>query len=801
MAAVNLINTFVSVGAGTDPITLTATVSGPGGDQGVSWNLTIGTASCSPSCGTLKPAPAPSMSAVYTPPKQVAANETATITARAIADPTQTFAFNFQIKPATRVTITDPFATVMPGGAVTDIHAAVENDTTNAGVIWNLTTLTTSGQNGQRQSCSPDCGTLVADAPQLLTAHYQPPATMPTGVVANPVITVTSVAASTNSSSFTFTIGAPTISVIITTKFSGLLTGDPAVTVKAAVPNDGVGAGVTWTLTASGSACSPDCGTLTDVGLPSVSAKYAPPKTLPLGILANPTITATSVTDPSKSDSFTFTIAAASGVLNGRYAFQLRGYTAFGTAPAAIGGAFVADGEGGISSAEFELNSGGGVASFSAAGTYEVQTFSGIPRVTITFSNTPVNLVLKCAVSSDGTRGQIIQMDSSGYLTSGTLLQQDPAALAADPGGNYAFGVDSDAPVGLRIVEAGQFILGAGGASITGGLADAIQFGGANPIAGDVINGGAAISAGTATAPDSFGRGTLTLNAGGTGDVQYSYYVIDGQRLNLLEIDGGTALNSLFSGTAQRQKTLDGNSINSTGVVALTGMNLVNPTTVVPDTAIGMLTIGGATATATYDRNTGSSVSTLQQAVGSIPGVFDTATGRVLVANTIVTEMALYYYDEGKAYAIDISPNSASHAFSGQLVPRVPGQFSASTDLTGNLIGRGGGSSTAGPPSADFAATFDGVENYSFMMDLTATSTSIGLNGQAVGVSAFDIFVIDDAATGHGSLRLFGGALGDSNTAATDNVSFYFIGPKQFVAIGNKVGVSSGVMFFEAQSQ
>src|SRR5262249_54760460 len=148
-----------------------------------------------------------------------------------------------------------------------------------------------------------------------------------------------------------------------------------------------------------------------------------------------------------------------------------------------------------------------------------------IPLVTITLASTPVNLVLKCAVSSDGTRGQIVQMDSSGYLTSGTLLQQDPAALKADPGGTYAFGVDSDAPVGQRIVAAGQFVLGAGGPNITGGLADAIQFGGANPIAGGV-NGGATISAGTATAPDSFGRGTLTLNAGGAGAVQYSYYVI-----------------------------------------------------------------------------------------------------------------------------------------------------------------------------------------------------------------------------------------------------------------------------------
>ena len=797
---VSLLNTFASIQAGADPITLTAAVTGSGGDQGVSWSLSIGTSNCAPGCGTLKPAPAPSMSAVYTPPKQVGALETAKITAQAIADPTRTFVFSFQIQPTIRVTIPDSFTAATPGGAVTDIHASVENDTTNAGVIWSLRSLPT-GQYGIGQSCSPDCGILVADAPASLTAHYQPPATMPAGTAAHPVITATSVAAPTNFSSFLFTIGAPGVSVAITNKFSGLLAGDPTVTVNATVPND-VGEGVTWQLTSDGAPCSPACGTLTEVGLPSLSAKYKPPAGLPIGPDANPTITATALADTSKSDSFSFTIATASTVLNGRYAFQLRGYNASGTAPVAISGAFLADGTGGITSAEVDSNNAGTVVSSSAVGSYVAETFNGIPRVTITLGSKSVNLVLKAAVSSDGSRGQIIQTDDSGFLTAGTLLQQDPAALTADPAGNYAFGVDSDAPVGHRIVEAGQFVLGAGGKSITGGLADAIQFAGATPIAGGV-NGGSAISAGTATAPDAFGRGTITLDVGGTGDVQYSYYLVDGQRMNLLEIDGGTALSSLFSGTAQKQKTLDSNTVNSSGVVALTGMNLVNGTTVVPDCAIGVLTIAGETATATFDRNSGSSVSTSQQVTGSIPSAsipsaaFDPSTGRVLVANTILTGTVLYYYDAGAAYAIDISPNSASQALSGRLVPRVPGRFSETGDLTGNLIGRAGGSSTAGPPNVDFSSSFDGNENYSLTLDLTTVGASNPLNGLTTSTS--DIFVIDDTTTGHGSFRLFGVALGDPSAAAADNVSLYLIGPKQFVAIGTKAGVPSGVLYFDPQ--
>jgi len=794
---VNLTNTFTFVGAGSSSVTIAASVSGPGSEQGVNWNLSIANTNCSPGCGTLQPAPAPSMSAVYTPPKSLPANETATITARAVADPTQTFVFNFQIIPAITVTIIDKFNSQTAGGPVTDIHAQVTNDPTNAGVAW---TLTAGGAN-----CSPVCGTLMADAAPALTAHYQPPTTPPSGASASPTITATSLTDTTKSDSFNFTIAAPPISVSIVNKFSTQPVGGPPVTLNANVVNDFGNLGLTWTLTAGGAACSPDCGTLV-VGTPSTSATYAPPAVLPQGTAANPTITATSVADTSKSDSFAFTIANASTALNGPYAFLLRGFNPSGTSPLAIAGAFVADGTGGISNAEFELNNGGSSVDFPApmTGTYVVDSaFSGIPRVTITFNSVPVSLVLKCALSSDGKRGQIIQLDNSGFLTAGTLVQQDPAALAGDPGGNYAFGVDSDTPVGQRIVEAGQFVLGAGGASITGGLADATQFGAANPVAGG-INGGTAIAVGPATAPDAFGRGTLTLDAGGAS-VQYSYYVTNGQQLNLLEIDGGAALQSVFSGTAQKQKALDANTINSTGVFALTGMNVVNSTTVVPDSTIGVLTISGISVNATFDRNTGTNVTLQQQVTGSIPSgsipsaAFDPTTGRVVIANTMILGAALYYYDVGKAYLIDITPNSASHALSGQLIPQAAGPFSASSDLAGNLIGRAGGSSTAGPANVDLATTFDGASSYTFTLDLTTTNTGIGSNGQVVDYSETEPFQINDSTVGHGLMKLVGGALGDPAATNEDIVSFYLIGPKQFVAIGNQAGVPSGVLYFDPQ--
>jgi hypothetical protein len=194
-----------------------------------------------------------------------------------------------------------------------------------------------------------------------------------------------------------------------------------------------------------------------------------------------------------------------------------------------------------------------------------------------------------------------------------------------------------------------------------------------------------------------------------------------------------------------------------------------------------------------------------QQVTGSIPSAsipsaaFDPTTGRVVIANTMILGAALYYYDTGKAYFIDITPNSASHALSGQLIPQASGPFSASSDLAGNLIGRAGGSSTAGPANVDFATTFDGASNYTTTLDLTTTNTSLGSNGQVVDYSESDLFQINDSVAGHGLLKLLGGALGDSSATSEDTVSFYLIGPKQFVAIVNQAGVPSGVLYFDPQ--
>src|SRR5215472_6108369 len=377
---VNVSGSFKIIEVGGAPVTLTAAVSGDPGNHGVKWMLSQANTDCSPACGTLKVSTG-TMSAVYTPPANVPVNQQATITAQSVMDARQAFSFNFQITGAITVSIAPKFNSQTEGGSASSVTATVNNDPTNAGVTW---ALTAGGAN-----CSPQCGTLTFGPAPALTAQYQPPNTAVSAANSQPTITATSVADSTKSDSFSFTLVAPPISVSISNPFNSTTAGGSAVTVKAVVTNDQFysSAGVTWTLTSSvsgSSTCAPTCGTLTPSTSPSLSASYTPPATAPTDANANPTITATSVTDTTQFDSFSFNILSPGSVFKGGYVFQLRGFDASG-APMAMAGVFTSDGLGNVTGAELDVNDNLNPTFISGlSGTYTLDTsFNGIPRFTV----------------------------------------------------------------------------------------------------------------------------------------------------------------------------------------------------------------------------------------------------------------------------------------------------------------------------------------------------------------------------------------------------------------------------------
>ena len=709
------------------------------------------------------------------------------------------------------VSITNKFTSIQVGSAPVTLNAAVANEISHKGVKWGLSIASAS--------CSPACGTLVPVGSTSYSAVYTPPSVAPANQTAT--ITAESIEDSSQIFVFNFTI-IPGVSVTISNKFATQIAGGAPVTVTAVVANDSANAGVTWTLTAGGANCSPACGTLAPPPAPTVTAVYTPPSTVPTGANASPTITATSVSKTSATDSFTFTIVSANTLLKGNFAFLLRGYDVTGS-PMAMVGSVAADGQGSITAGELDINNGGGVTSVpTLSGTYSIDpSFNGVTRGTITISSftfpgSTNHIVLKFVLSADGKRGSMVELDGSGFRNAGTFQVQDSSALsAANAAGTYAFGLDSDAPVGGRTVAAGQFVLSAIG--ITGGVVDESKAGDPTPryVAAPIV-------AGPATKPDSNGRGTLTLtvNANATQDsTQYAYYVVSSQQLNLIEIDQGLKFGTVQAGIAQQQKALTANSVNTISILQLTGMDSPSGTNNIgPAVIIGQMKIsGGATFNLNFDSNDLGTILTNHPASGAVAS-FDPSTGRGTLAapgigfNSGFVDLAVFYLsDTGSGFLIDADPSTpngtppnlatTNNAYSGTLIPQASGPFNVQ-NLSGNLVVLSGASAipnipniAAGvnlvPPAAgQSAGTLTGAG------DLTSQDTQVG---NVPNISFTGKFQLVDPNLGYGFAQLPAGFFGDFASTQNDSAAFYMIGSTQFVLIGRQNGTFSGVSVFVPQ--
>lgn len=706
---------FSTTQVGANPVTLQAEVKFDPGQQGVKWSLSLANIACSPACGTLTPSASPSLSAVYTPPTAAPVNQTATISATAVDDPSQAYTFNFTIQPPIDVSITNKFATT-----------------------------------------------------------------------------------------------------VVSTQ---------AIILNAQVSNDNSSAGVSWSLTAGGTTCSPACGTLTPSTAPSFSATYAPPASLPAGANDSPTITATSVTNTAKNDSFSFSILSANTLVNGNYAFLLRGYDDTGS-PMAMAGSVTADGNGNITAGELDINNGGGITHVPApvTGNYTVDlSFQGVPHGTFTITNYtfpsgPNHLSFRFVLSSDGKTGRIVELDGIGYHNAGTIQQQDASALsAANPSGDYAFGLDSDAPVGARTVAAGQLILAAN--AVTGGLIDESRAGDPSPRYSNVP-----LAPAVASKPDSAGRGTLTLTVAGTPAVlassrQYAYYIVNSGQLNLIEIETDSVFGTVQAGIAQIQKPLTASSVNTTSVLQMTGMDAVPGTQngIGPDVIIGVLTVSAGNAPGAsvvdlfFDANDLGNIETSHD-TGKGVVQFDTNTGRGVISitggfNSGFVESAVFYlFDAGAGFIIDTDPSTpegtppanamTNIAFSGTLIPQ-KGPFN-NHSISGNALFLSGATAIANVvPNVEAAFSFDPNSlSYTAAGDLNSLQTQLG---NYPNFSIAGSYSVVDAARGHGTTMLPQQFFGDFSGTQYYPAAFYLIDSNHFVLIGRQSGVYSGVSFFDPQ--
>lgn len=705
---------------------------------------------------------------------------------------------------APEVVITNVFPNnaVQVGGPPITLQAQVIHDRREKGVQWRLT--------AANVDCSPACGTLVPTGDVNLEAIYTPPKTAPLNQQA--AISAISIADPTSNYTFIFTIIPPT-SVTITNKFASVIAGSAAVTVNATVANDSTNSGVNWTLTANGMNCAPDCGTLLASAAPSFAASYVPPSSVPAGADANPTITATSVASAAASDDFSFQIQSASSLLSGSYVFLLRGYDSFSGQPMDMAGAISADGKGNITAGEIDFDNDGGLNYVaSATGTYTIDpSFDGITRGTIeitsfTFPNSNIDLRYRFVLSADGHRGHMIELDGSGYLNSGTIQLQNSMETSSAPTGNFAFGLDSDAPLAGRIVSAGQLVLGAQG--VTGGVIDQSKAADPSPTYTDQ-----AITPDTMTAPDSNGRGTLNITVGGN-TTHYAYYLVDSDHIRLIQIDQGLLYGTVQAGTAVKQSNLTASSSQATSVVQFTGMDEPSGTdTPGPDVVIGVMTISDTSAfDLTFDSNDLGAVFNAHTGSGAITS-FDPTTGRAVLSwpggfeSGFVDSAVLYYYDQGSAFIIDTDistpdgtpPDQAitNNAFSGTLTPQTATSVNAST-VSGNVIAGFGGSASSNVPNWDLAFNFDSsAGKYTALGDLTSLTSQ---DGEAIDGQFSGSYQLLNSTTGHFAFSSIPAAVfGDFTSGANVPASFYVIAPNQFVMIGQQAGTYSGIAFFDPQ--
>jgi hypothetical protein len=592
-------------------------------------------------------------------------------------------------------------------------------------------------------------------------------------------------------------------------EFTSVNPGAPSRIVDASVSNDPVNAGVTWSLAGS-PACSntEPCGLLASIMNSNLSETYTPPTLVPASALLV-TLTATSVTDKTKSDSFTFSVVASSVSLKGNYAFLVRGYDASGAAMA-MAGSIALDGKGNITGGEFDLNDGGTItaAAGPVTGTYTLDSsFNGVARGTLTFQTAGASqsVALKYALSADGTRGKVIEYDSSGFLNSGEILLQDPSSLAAaNAAGTYAFGVNSYAPAGQRVAEAGQFILGAAG--VTGGAADLSQAGAASPVFAAIT-----AAAGTATA-DANGRGTLTLTTNGNG-IALAYYLVNSGQLELIEIDKGGPLGTVDAGTARKQATLSASSVNATSVMQMTGVDApVGTQNFGPAVIIGVMNISGASAfNLTFDSNDIGTILTTHPETGSVTS-FDPTTGRGVIAvgqgfaSGFVDSAVFYLNDSGTGFIIDDDVAAATggplngpivnRGYGGTFTAQTGGPFSAQS-LSGNLLAVSGASASDSIPNIEAGANFDAATGaFTAEADVTSLASQIGQDANVMfGGSAS----VTDVTLGHGNATVPSGFFGNFNLAQSAPATFYLIAPNQMVVIGTLSGTASGVSFFDPQ--
>ncbi len=522
---------------------------------------------------------------------------------------------------------------------------------------------------------------------------------------------IAGVACSSSSSSSSSSIS------IVLTNWPSIVTVSQSVSLTANVLNDTSNEGIDWST--SNGTISPSH---TANGVTAVFTAPASTGTVK--------VTATSTADSSASQSVTITIVsgASNSQLSGAYVFQVQGNDSYGNYTAV--GTVITDGSGNITGGEQDyadnVRQAGGD---QVTGTYAIGP-DGRGSITLNVNDAalPNNGVETFSLAlTSATHASIIQFDATA-TSSGTLdSQPSGVAVAASINGYYAFisgGIDISS--GTPMACGGTAMLNAATDTMSNGTF----------YENDGGSTSSALLTGTITAPDAFGRGTISTNVG----FHFAYYIVQGEVLRIIEEDVPTYIGAgMMAGQAASgvtpafsNATLTGNYVFSAGGSSEMG----------PEGAVGQFTAngnGGLTAGFADVNNDGnvtngsiwaqSSYAIAPNGAGtfSLPSVG--VTQDMVSLMIFATDPAVNLIDPsnpnggGGALILDFDGSSVA---TGQIVPQTTGTVTGNYALNMQLVNSSGETDFVGQTVAGGAGTLTGAVDVNSIGTVSANQALTG---------------------------------------------------------------------------
>jgi hypothetical protein len=406
----------------------------------------------------------------------------------------------------------------------------------NGAVTWSVT----CGSPGACGSFGPN------DAAGSVT--YTAPAAIPSGTTVS--VTATSVVDPSLSANGKIEIVAP-IAIDVTLEPTPTASVQVGATVafSATIANDTMAnPSVTWSVICAAA----DCGAFTPTTTVSGSqTQFKAPATIPNP--ASVTITATSVTDHTKSATVTLHVTPLAPTLqNGTYVFQIPG--PLGNQSAFVTGVFVAN-NGAITGGEQDSIAFTTDMDGNTVGNTQLQSITGGSYMTLPDGTLQVSLTLQDSgvemiAGTQAKDGKGFVGGINGVASSATLELQ--TALAA-PSAGYAISLFGGDAEGAPLWLAGVLnIDGSGSISGAGSSIDVVD--GVTELTGTY-----SVTAGSVSAPDAYGRVVLQFTPQGSGSLQpvsLAAYSVDAAHSRLIEtgdLSNDTTFDGVFGGIALAQ--------------------------------------------------------------------------------------------------------------------------------------------------------------------------------------------------------------------------------------------------------